>query len=71
MQAVLDTEYGGMNEVLYNLAAVTGDDKFAEAGDRFTKSVSSTRSRSAATGYAGCTPIPTFRRSPGPPVATS
>ncbi|HEY1206498.1 MAG: beta-L-arabinofuranosidase domain-containing protein [Bryobacteraceae bacterium] len=37
MQAVLDTEYGGMNEVLYNLAAITGDDKFAEAGDRFTK----------------------------------
>jgi len=37
MQAVLDTEYGGMNEVLYNLAAATGDDKFAEMGDRFTK----------------------------------
>jgi DUF1680 family protein len=37
MQAVLDTEYGGMNEVLYNLAAVTGDNKFAEVGDRFTK----------------------------------
>ena len=25
MQLVFDTEYGGMNEVLYNLAAVTGD----------------------------------------------
>jgi DUF1680 family protein len=37
MQAVLDTEYGGMNEVLYNLAAVTGDNKLAEVGDRFTK----------------------------------
>ena len=37
MQAILDTEYGGMNEVLYNLAAVTGDNKFAEVGDRFTK----------------------------------
>ncbi len=37
MQSVLDTEYGGMNEVLYNLAAVTGDNKFADVGDRFTK----------------------------------
>ena len=37
MQSVLDTEYGGMNEVLYNLAAVTGDDRFAAVGDRFTK----------------------------------
>ena len=37
MQAVLDTEYGGMNEVLYNLAAATGDQKLAEVGDRFTK----------------------------------
>lgn len=37
MQMVLDTEYGGMNEVLYNLAAVTGDNHFAAVGDRFTK----------------------------------
>jgi uncharacterized protein len=37
MQMVLDTEYGGMNEVLYNLAAVTNDDHFAVVGDRFTK----------------------------------
>ena len=37
MQMVLDTEYGGMNEVLYNLAAVSGDNKFAMVGDRFTK----------------------------------
>ena len=37
MQMVLDTEYGGMNEVLYNLAAVTGEDRFAVVGDRFTK----------------------------------
>jgi hypothetical protein len=37
MQMVLDTEYGGMNEVLYNLAAVTNDGHFAEVGDRFTK----------------------------------
>ncbi len=37
MQAILETEFGGMNEVLYNLAAVTNDDRWAVAGDRFTK----------------------------------
>jgi uncharacterized protein len=37
MQDILNTEYGGMNEVLYNLAAVTGNDRWAKAGDRFTK----------------------------------
>ncbi len=37
MQNILETEYGGMNEVLYNLAAVTGEDRYAKAGDRFTK----------------------------------
>jgi uncharacterized protein len=37
MQMVLDTEYGGMNEVLYNLAVITGEERFARAGDRFTK----------------------------------
>jgi hypothetical protein len=37
MQMVLDTEYGGMNEVLYNLAALSNDARFARAGDRFTR----------------------------------
>ena len=37
MQRVLNTEYGGMNEVLYNLAVVTGEDRYATVGDRFTK----------------------------------
>lgn len=37
MQMVLDTEYGGMNEVLYNLALITKDDSFAATGDCFTK----------------------------------
>ena len=37
MQQVLGTEYGGMNEVLYNLASVTGEDRYATVGDRFTK----------------------------------
>jgi DUF1680 family protein len=39
MQDILNTEYGGMNEVLYNLAGTTGDDRWAAAGDRFTKKV--------------------------------
>jgi len=37
MQDILNTEYGGMNDVLYNLAGATGDDRWAKAGDRFTK----------------------------------
>lgn len=39
MQEILKTEYGGMNDVLYNLAAVTGDSRWARTGDRFTKKV--------------------------------
>jgi DUF1680 family protein len=39
MQEILQTEYGGMNEVLYNLAAATNDDRWAAVGDRFTKKV--------------------------------
>lgn len=37
MQMVLDEEFGGMNEVLYNLAAITSSARYAAAGDRFTK----------------------------------
>jgi DUF1680 family protein len=37
MQDILNTEYGGMNEVLYNLTGVTGEESYAKAGDRFTK----------------------------------
>ena len=37
MQEILNTEYGGMAEVLYNLAAATNNDQWAKAGDRFTK----------------------------------
>jgi DUF1680 family protein len=39
MQDILNTEYGGMNEVLYNLAAVTSDVRWAKTGDRFTKKI--------------------------------
>jgi DUF1680 family protein len=37
MQQILNTEFGGMAETLYNLAAATNDDKWAVAGDRYTK----------------------------------
>ena len=37
MQQILNVEYGGMAEVLYNLAAATNNDQWAKAGDRYTK----------------------------------
>jgi DUF1680 family protein len=37
MQGILNVEFGGMAEVLYNLAAATHNDQWAKAGDRFTK----------------------------------
>jgi hypothetical protein len=37
MQEILNVEFGGMAEVLYNLAAATNNDEWARAGDRFTK----------------------------------
>ena len=37
MQDILNTEFGGMAETLYNLAAATNNDRWATAGDRFTK----------------------------------
>ena len=37
MQMVLDTEYGGMNDVLYIIADITGVPHYGTVGDRFTK----------------------------------
>ena len=37
MQQILEDEYGGMAESLYNLAAITNNPRWATAGDRFTK----------------------------------
>jgi hypothetical protein len=39
MQQILNIEYGGMNEVFYNLAAVANEPRWARVGDRFTKKV--------------------------------
>ena len=37
MQEILNEEFDGIAESLYNLAAITNDDRYAKAGDRFTK----------------------------------
>lgn len=37
MQKVLEVEFGGMNDALYRLAAITGDRRWMAVGDRFTK----------------------------------
>src|ERR1035437_3641678 len=37
MQQILNVEFGGMAETLYNLSAATNNDRWAAAGDRFTK----------------------------------
>ena len=37
MQRILAVEFGGMQEVLYNIAALTGDNRWAKVADRFTK----------------------------------
>jgi uncharacterized protein len=37
MQDILNTEYGGMNDVLYKISGLTGEDHYATIGDRFTK----------------------------------
>lgn len=36
-QMILDEEFGGMNEALYNLAAITSNPRYGSVGDRFTK----------------------------------
>jgi DUF1680 family protein len=37
MQQILNVEFGGIAETLYNLSAATNNDQWARAGDRFTK----------------------------------
>ena len=37
MQQILAMEFGGIAETLYNLAAATGNDRWASVGDRFQK----------------------------------
>ena len=38
MARILEREYGGMNEVLYNFAALTGQDRWRELAHRFDRS---------------------------------
>jgi uncharacterized protein len=37
MQQILNVEFGGIAETLYNLSAATNNDRWAKAGDRYTK----------------------------------
>ncbi|MGA2116490.1 MAG: beta-L-arabinofuranosidase domain-containing protein [Bryobacteraceae bacterium] len=37
MQQILNIEFGGMAESLYNLSTLTGNEQWAKTGDRFTK----------------------------------
>ena len=37
MQQILNVEFGGIAETLYNLSAATNNDQWAKAGDRYTK----------------------------------
>src|ERR1700744_6800202 len=37
MQRILTVEFGGMQESLYNLADLTGDDRWDKVGDRLTQ----------------------------------
>lgn len=39
MQAILNDEFGGMGESLYNLATITDDDRWGRVGDRFQKNI--------------------------------
>jgi len=39
MQQILNTEFGGMGEVLLNLYAVTGEKRYLETADRFNKGI--------------------------------
>jgi hypothetical protein len=39
MQEILNEEFGGLAESLYNLAAITNDDRWGRVGDRFQKKI--------------------------------
>jgi DUF1680 family protein len=70
MQRILTTEFGGIGETLYNLAAATNNDQWARAGDRFQKRALSTHSRHAAMSFAAFTSIRMSRKSSPPRGAT-
>ena len=71
MAAVLNTEFGGSNEVFYNLYAVSGDPAICNWPIVSTTRRSSRRWRGAATSSKVCTPTPTSPRSSGPPGGTN
>ena len=64
MQKMLRTEHGGMNEVLANLYAITGEEKYLKIAKRFNHhGRSSIRPRNKRTNLPACTPTRRFRNS--------
>ena len=61
-QALLETEFGGMNEVLANLYAVTGNPEHLRLARAFDHEPSSIRSPAARTSSTACTRTPRSRR---------
>jgi DUF1680 family protein len=62
MQQILTVEFGGIAETLYNLSAVTNNNRWAKVGDRFRKGASSIRLPLAATNSAAFMPTRISRR---------
>jgi len=63
MQAMLDTEHGGMNECLANLYALTGDEKYLALSKRFNHQAvigPASKRRDQLTGLHANTQIPKF-----------
>lgn len=63
MQAMLDNEHGGMNEVLANLYAVTGEEKYLKIAERFNHMAvigPASRREDKLTGLHANTQIPKF-----------
>jgi DUF1680 family protein len=68
MQKMLDTEHGGMNEVLANLYGLTGEKKYLTIAQRFNHMAVLGPARSKLT---ACTPIPRSPSSSATPVSMS
>ena len=69
-QAALNTEHGGMNEVLANLYAVTGNPEYLRLACKFDHK--NLRPWAAArTSWTVCTATRSFRKSSAPPASTS
>ena len=71
MQSSLKNEHGGMNEVLANLYAVTGNPELSAAAAAFNHTRCSTRWRAARTASTASTRTRRFPKSSASPASTS